>query len=64
MAKQRRRGKTGRRLNLSYTLVRLLERVETEGKRISLVTTADRCFFIIAQRSECRGEKQDKRKWL
>ena len=23
-------------------------------RRISLVTTADRCFFVIAQRSECR----------
>jgi len=43
-----------RRLDLTHTLVRFSERVETEVKRISLVTTPVRCFFIIARRGNCR----------
>jgi hypothetical protein len=42
-----------RRRDLTHTLVRFSERVETERKRISLVTTPGRCFSIIARRSNC-----------
>jgi hypothetical protein len=38
-------GRRRRRLDLAYTLVRLLERVETEGKKVYFVTTAGRCFL-------------------
>jgi hypothetical protein len=39
--------------DLFHRLVRFSE-VCREGKRISLVTTPGRCFFIIAQRDDCR----------
>jgi hypothetical protein len=44
---------------VSYLYISMAFGACRESKRISLVTTAGRCFFIIAQRSECRGEKQN-----
>jgi hypothetical protein len=39
------RGKTALTFELTFTVVRFLDGVETEGKRISLVTMTARCFF-------------------
>ncbi len=39
----------------SYSYISTVFGARRETKRISLVTTPGRCFFVITQRNDCRG---------